>query len=99
VQVVKGDGVGGDAIVGPSKTITPLKPLPRASFPPFFVPTRLPRTLLPVLPRMETPSSLLPEIRFRAAGEMPPTVVLDERRMVTPLLKFLRATVPPGRCR
>src|SRR5262249_28192947 len=57
---------------------TPRSLCTRANVPVTSVPMRLPCTMFPEPSAMSTPSPILPEIRLRAAGVVPPTVLLDE---------------------
>ena len=68
---------------------------PRAPVPAAFVPIKLPCTRFPsaLSPPMITPSLELPEIRFRAAGVVPPIVLLAELTKM-PNTAFSSATVP-----
>ena len=56
---------------------TPRSVFPRGSVPVTSVPMKLPCTVFPVPPN-ETPSPMFPEIRLRASGVVPPTVLLDD---------------------
>ena len=59
------------------QTKTPRSEFPRASVPVISVPMRLPCAIFRVPVKNWTPSPMFPEIRLRAAGVMPPTVLFD----------------------